>query len=45
MAYESSTTYLLKRLPHAVLYYYDGRWIKFFNMKLFVDRSLITSFL
>ena len=27
MAYESSTTYLLTRLPHASLYYYNGKQI------------------
>ena len=38
MACESSTTYLLTRLPHAGLYNYNGRQIKLFHMKWFVDR-------
>ena len=38
MAYESSTTYLLTRLPHAGLYNYNGRQIELFHMKWFVDR-------
>ena len=29
MAYEGSTTYLLTRLPHAVLYDYNGRQIEY----------------
>ena len=37
MAYESSTTYLLTRLPDAGLYNYTGRQIELFHMKWFVD--------
>ena len=37
--YESSTTYLLTRLPHAGPYNYNGRQIELFRMKWFVDRS------
>ena len=38
MASESSTAYLLTRLPHAGLYNYNGTQIELFNMKWFVDR-------
>ena len=38
MACESSTTYLLTGSPHAGLYNYNGRQIKLFHMKGFVDR-------
>ena len=38
MALESSTTNLLTRLTHAGLYNYNGRQIKLFHMKWFVDR-------
>ena len=34
MAYVSSTTHLLTRLPHAGLYKYNGRQIKLFDMNL-----------
>ena len=34
MAYVSSTTYLLIRLPHASLYEYNGRQIELFDMNL-----------
>ena len=34
MAYVSSTTYLLTRLPHASLYEYNGRQIELFDMNL-----------
>ena len=33
MAYESLTTYLLTRLPHAGLLNYNERQIELFNMK------------
>ena len=32
MAYESSTIYLLTRLPHAGLYNYNGMQIELFHM-------------
>ena len=35
MAYASSATYLLTRLPHASLYNYNGRQIELFSMKWF----------
>ena len=35
MAYASSTTYLLTRLPHAGLYNYDLRQIELFHLKWF----------
>ena len=35
MAYASSATYLLTRLPHASLYNYNGRQIELFAMKWF----------
>ena len=35
MAYASSATYLLTRLPHAGLYNYNGRKIELFHMKWF----------
>ena len=38
MACESSATYLLTRLPHVGLYNYNGRQIKLFHRKWFVDR-------
>ena len=38
MACESSAIYLLTGLPHAGLYNYNGRQIKLFHMKEFVDR-------
>ena len=34
MAYVSSTTYLLTRLPHASLYGYNGRQTELFDMNL-----------
>ena len=37
MAYESSKTHLLTRLPHAGLYDYNGRQIELFHLKWFVD--------
>ena len=37
--YESSTTYLLTRLPHAGLHKHNGRQIELFHMKRLVDRS------
>ena len=40
MAYESSTTYLLTRLPHAGLYNYNGKQIEPFHMEWFVDRLI-----
>ena len=33
MAYESSTTYLLTRLPYAGLYNFNGRHIELSHMK------------
>ena len=33
MAYVSSTTYLLTRLPHTGLYNYNGRQIELFHKK------------
>ena len=33
MAYASSTTYLLIRLPHAGLYDYNGMQIELFHLK------------
>ena len=38
MAYESSTTYLLTRLPHVGLYNSNGGQIELCHMKQFVDR-------
>ena len=38
MAYESSTTCLLTRLPHTSLCNYNGTQIELFHMKWFVDR-------
>ena len=35
MAYASSTTYLLTRLPRAGLYNYNGRQIELFHLKWF----------
>ena len=35
MAYASSTTYLLTKLPRAGLYNYNGRQIELFHMKWF----------
>ena len=35
MAYDSSTTYLLTKLPHAGLYNYNGKQIELFYMKCF----------
>ena len=35
MAYASSATYLLTRLPHASLYNYNGRQIELVAMKWF----------
>ena len=35
MAYASSTTYLLTRLPYAGLYNYNGRQIELFHLKWF----------
>ena len=40
MAYESSTTYLLTRLPHAGLYNYNEKQIEPFHMEWFVDRLI-----
>ena len=33
MAYASSATYLLTKLPHAVLHNYNARQIELFHMK------------
>ena len=35
MAFASSTTYLLTRLPHTGVYNYNGRQIELFNLKWF----------
>ena len=37
MAYESSTKYLLTRLPHAGLYNYNRRQTELFHVKWVVD--------
>ena len=37
MAYKSSETLLLTRLPHAGLYNYNGMQIELFHMTWFVD--------
>ena len=36
MAYASSTTYLLTKLPHSGPYNYNGRQIELFYMKWFI---------